>query len=88
MTGHNEVSAGERSRWNRRFLAGEKIGGAKFRHNAQVRYVDHSGNSVEGWIVALEFRDSGPAYTVERSDGEPDAEVVESSLMLLHDPHE
>jgi hypothetical protein len=70
------------------FLAGEKIAGIKFRHNSHVRCEDSDGVTFEGWIVSVGPFDPEPIYTIERSDGGGDEEVLESKVALIHDPHE
>jgi hypothetical protein len=69
------------------FLAGEKIAGIKFRHNSHVRCEDADG-TFEGWIVSVGPFEPEPLYTIERSDGGGDEEVLESNVELIYDPHE
>ena len=70
------------------FLAGERIAGIKFRHNSHVRCDDSEGVTFEGWIVSVGPFEPEPVYTIERSDGGGDEEVLQSKVVLLHDPHE
>lgn len=78
----------ERNRLNRSFLAGERIPGIKLRHNSLVSFVGTDGVAHEGWIVAVAPGEPEPVYTIERRDGAEDAEVPESILQLVLDPHE
>lgn len=70
------------------YLSGEKIAGIKYRHNSVISYVDDDGHKVEGWIVSVSPLEPIPIYTVERSDGQGDEEIPETSLKLVLDPHE
>ena len=72
----------------RAFLAGEKIAGISFRHNSHVKCEDSDGETFEGWIVSVGPFEPEPIYTIERSNGDGDEEVLESKVVLLYDPHE
>lgn len=69
------------------YLAGENVLGVKFRHNSHVRFVDADGKKAEGWIVSVGPIEPLPIYTIERSDGQGDEEVVETNVGLISDPH-
>lgn len=86
MPSSDEIKA--RLNLSNAFLAGQKIFGIKFRHNSRVSFENHDGVPVEGWIVSVGPIQPEPIYTVERSDGRGDEEVIESRIKLLHDPHE
>jgi len=73
---------------SKRYVAGEKILGDKFRHNSHVSFTDESGQDAEGWIVGVGPIEPETVYTIERSDGLGDEEVRESVVKLLSDPHE
>lgn len=65
----------------RAWLQGAAVPGAKLRYNQRVRVT--SGNCIGeiGWIVAIDPAvQSEPIYTVELQDGDPNAELPESSL--------
>ncbi|ALZ75289.1 hypothetical protein [Rheinheimera sp. F8] len=72
---------------NEAFLNGELILGIKYRHNSQVSIIDEDGERVTGWIVGVDTHDSEPIYTIEISGGDPNYEVKQSEIVLLHDPH-
>ena len=77
----------EYKRINDAFLDGELIFGIKYRHNSEVRVTDDKGNKVIGWIVGLDTNGREPIYTIEISGGDPNYEVKESEIELIHDPH-
>lgn len=70
------------------FLAGKKIVGVKYRHNSSVVFVDARGVRCEGWIVGVGPIEPEPVYTIERSDGGGDEEVIESNVELILAPRE
>ena len=70
------------------YLAGDKIFGVKFRHNSHASFSNENGENIEGWIVSVDRIEPVPAYTVERSDGQGDEEVLETNMELVFDPHE
>jgi hypothetical protein len=72
---------------NEAFLHGELILGIKYRHNSQVSILDEDGERVTGWIVGVDTRGAEPIYTIEISGGDPNFEVKQSKIVLLHDPH-
>lgn len=72
---------------NEAFLNGELILGIMYRHNSQVSILDEDGERVTGWIVGVDTRGSEPIYTIEISGGDPNYEVTQSEIVLLHDPH-
>ena len=78
----------KRSDLNNAFLAGEKILGIKFRHNSLVAFQVQDGIRLEGWIVSVGPIEPEPIYTVERSDGGGNEEVLQSRIELITDPHE
>jgi hypothetical protein len=73
---------------SRAYVAGERVLGVRFRHNSHVRFSSEDGTPVEGWIVAVGPIEPEPIYTVERSDGGGDEEVLESKIEVLFEPHE
>ena len=74
--------------FNDAFLAGEKIRGIRFRHNSHVAFTSADGVRRDGWIVSVARVDPEPVYTIERSDGRGDVEVLESKIDIIADPHE
>jgi hypothetical protein len=63
------------------WLKGAEVAGAKWRYNQQVRVADGEHRGLLGWIVGIEPRHGAePLYTVELLDGDPCAEIAESSL--------
>lgn len=56
--------------------------GIKFRHNSLVTFVGADGIGHEGWIVGVAPIEPEPVYTVERRDGEEDAEVCGSNVLV------
>jgi hypothetical protein len=60
---------------------GGEVAGAKLRYNQQVRVTTGEYAGEIGWIVAIQpSAGAEPLYTVELIDGDPNAEVPESSL--------
>ena len=78
----------KRNDFNNAFLTGEKILGIKFRHNSLVAFQAQDGGRFQGWIVGVGPIEPEPIYTVERSDGGGDEEVLQSRIELITDPHE
>jgi hypothetical protein len=76
------------SKLSKAYVSGERIPGIRFRHNSLVTFVGTDGVAHEGWIVRVEAIEPEPVYTVERRDGNEDAQLRESNLELIHDPHE
>jgi len=70
------------------YIAGELIFGVKHHHNSQVEFIDEENKVVEGWIVGVGPIEPEPVYTIQRADGEQDAEVLESMIKVLFNPHE
>ena len=70
------------------YLGGELILGVKYHHNSFVEFTDSRGKRTEGHIVSVGPVEPEPIYTVERNDGGPDEEVLESAIRVLFDPHE
>ena len=77
----------EHKRINDAFLGGELIFDIKYRHNSEVRVTYDEGNLVIGWIVGVDTNGPEPVYTIEIKGGDPNYEVKESGIELLHDPH-
>lgn len=75
-------------KFSKAYLSGERIFGVKFRHNSQVSFLSDDDKKIQGWIVAVGPIEPEPIYTVERSDGEGDEEILESKIELIFDPHE
>ena len=72
-----EPLSAERKAW----LRGERIERFKLRYNERVRIVRGPEKGSIGWIVGVDpHATPEPVYTVETSDGESNAEYLESFI--------
>ena len=64
------------------WVDGTSIAGVLFPYNAHVDVISGPFAGQDGWLVGVDPTGPEPIYTVEIQDGEPNAEVPQSSLRL------